>query len=692
MGYQLIVDFRAGQDDRRSDVAAPTGTLRALTNAHINRGGEVEKRKALSSKYALPAGETTGLAEVDGALYVFGSIGSYATATIQVTSTGTGTNPDWVTNIGIITVDGVDISNSVIQITSATGLDTTANAIASAINNKTSIPNYTAVSDGVDTVTVTVDQAGAAPNGYTFTIPVTGSDPTLAQFSNTAFSGATALPAVPDSVNYQFLEHPTTTPQLYRVLSVDAFDGSLYVIAEYDDASIWHFYDGRLDTTFVDNRSRGSFTVGAGTTGTSTITSVTVDSIEILGQTVTYGATAAATAEAIGAAINSLSTVPNYTAVVQGAKVFVIAASAAGTDPDGFVVATTTSGITISGTANMAGGAVLASGEFLSGRFNRTFDTKMYVTGGPTLRFSKINDATAWQSTDTGAGSINMGRQASGSENLMALAEYYSFLAVFSRRNVQLWTMDPDEELNVKVQVLRNTGTYAPRSVESLGDGDVIYLSRTGVRSLKARDSSNVALASEIGAPLDNTIIAYAATLSAAEREAAIAAIEPIDNRYWLALGDKVFVLSLFAASKVAAWSEYDFGFAVSGIATVDDRLYARSGDTIYLFGGDDNATYDDSTVTVELPFADADTPATFKELQAIDATVDGEWAVSVAFNPKQPTVFDELGIVSGPTWQQPAAGAQGESTHFKFKLVHAKAEYARIANLAFHFAPTDAG
>ena len=44
MAYVLIEDFRGGLDARRSDVTATPGTLITLKNAHITRGGEIEKR------------------------------------------------------------------------------------------------------------------------------------------------------------------------------------------------------------------------------------------------------------------------------------------------------------------------------------------------------------------------------------------------------------------------------------------------------------------------------------------------------------------------------------------------------------------------------------------------------------------------------------------------------------------------
>src|SRR3546814_10554479 len=66
-------------------------------------------------------------------------------------------------------------------------------------------------------------------------------------------------------------------------------------------------------------------------------------------------------------------------------------------------------------------------------------------------------------------------------------------LAIFARRAIQIEYVDPDPALNQQLQVLNNIGTVAPHSVVSFGDSDVFFLSESGVRSLRARDSSNSA-------------------------------------------------------------------------------------------------------------------------------------------------------------------------------------------------------
>ena len=87
MAYLIIENFAAGIDLRRDAVTAPPGSLRALDNAFVNAGGEVEKRQTLTGIGTLPTGLTHGLAASGSGLVVFGT----------VTPATVGTLPDNVT-------------------------------------------------------------------------------------------------------------------------------------------------------------------------------------------------------------------------------------------------------------------------------------------------------------------------------------------------------------------------------------------------------------------------------------------------------------------------------------------------------------------------------------------------------------------------------------------------------------------
>ena len=69
MPYYGIEDFKAGIDRRKSAITAPAGTLRALNNAHITQGGEIEKRSKFENYANAPTG-SFGLMELNGVTYV----------------------------------------------------------------------------------------------------------------------------------------------------------------------------------------------------------------------------------------------------------------------------------------------------------------------------------------------------------------------------------------------------------------------------------------------------------------------------------------------------------------------------------------------------------------------------------------------------------------------------------------------
>ena len=116
------------------------------------------------------------------------------------------------------------------------------------------------------------------------------------------------------------------------------------------------------------------------------------------------------------------------------------------------------------------------------GAYVRTYQSKVYSVIGKYLYFSAVNDPKLWN-TGTGAGYINLSLQDADSERLTSLEVYYDKLAIFSTEAIQVWAVDPDPAQNAYVQLLRGTGTNAPRSTSQYGSGDVLYLDQSGIRS-----------------------------------------------------------------------------------------------------------------------------------------------------------------------------------------------------------------
>lgn len=296
-----------------------------------------------------------------------------------------------------------------------------------------------------------------------------------------------------------------------------------------------------------------------------------------------------------------------------------------------------------------------------------THSEKMHVGAGPVLFFSAVADATDFGAgAGVGDGFIDLSTHSNGSENTTALARYGEYAAVFSRRVVQIWFLDPDPALNRPVQVLRNTGTVAGRSIAEFGDGDVFYLDRSGIRSLRARDSSNSAATTDIGSAIDTIVAAHVAEIGEAGMANAIGLIEPRDGRFWLILNDRIYVFSFFSASRVSAWSEYRPGFTVDEAVVLDDRVWLRSGDTIYVYGGTgEQFTYaGNAPAEAWLPYLDGGTPTRQKHLTGVDAALRGVWEVSLAMDPNDQGAVDTVARLDRTTYGIERIPTQGSATH----------------------------
>jgi hypothetical protein len=460
------------------------------------------------------------------------------------------------------------------------------------------------------------------------------------------------------------------------------------------------------------------------------VNSVRVDGVEVLGVPVSWTSSHGQTAVAIAAQINSYTSSTEYTAsVTDGSKVVITGLAGSGKTPNGKVISVSSEGnMIISGITSMSGGVdtvagipqistitftgptlipagkkfgvtiidpdnpstpIIVGASRVVGKnanFSLTYKSKEYVGAGSTLYFSAINDVTKWDLYDTGSGFIDMSNNFGGREDLTGAGIYQNYLAVFSRRNVQLWSMDADPAQNAQVQVLSNTGALSPDSIVSVGSVDLLYLADNGVRSVRARESTDTAYANDIGSAIDSIIIEQMAA-SGNDKFVAKAVIEPVDGRYMLSIGSKIYVLSSFSGSNISAWSVYEPGFKVIEMVVKDDKVYLRDdANKIYVYGGSNGTTYDSSEVVVELPYLDANKPATYKEAKGIDATIQGTWQISMGFDHTNPNARDVIATPTQPTFALGKITATGFGTHFGLRMVNAAAGYARLANIIVHY------
>lgn len=691
MGTIWIKEFLGGLDARRLQETTPGGVLVKATNGHISRGGEFEKRAAFVEEYQLPAG-TVGIASGKTEIHVFGS--------------------------------------------------------------------------------------GAAPAG------------------------------IPSGVTYQRLQSGSKT--LDRILSYDLYAGKLYVVAQFDDGSIVHFYDGQPVTDWFDGRARvrveitggedtppetatGHFDITGGTeavgnsilsvslsgvslignpvdfvesteataaalanaitfyqsvpkfnaeavgsrvivtagvhgsapngsifqiniagniqTGNavpmsggldavqSSIDNMRINGVDIIGAAVNWSVGNAETAAALASAINDRASTPEYRATSVGAIVNIFA-DEAGTAANGRTVeATLSQGLTLAyPNGNTLAGGASSESNYTPGTYVRTIGSKVYSVAGPNLHFSGIKAPEKWTTDAVGAGAIDMSAESSGSEELQAVVTYHELIAVFAERVIQTWFVDPDPALNNKRQILNNTGTASPRSVTQFGDADIFYLDESGLRSLRARDSSNAAATTDIGVPVDPLVTGLMRGLNSEQRSRIIGLIEPRDGRFWLIFQHDIFVFSFFPGSNVSAWSHYTtttqddsnetaLSFLVDDACVHRRRVYLRSGNSIYVYGGlGQTVDYDDTQAEGHTPYFDAGRPTAHKMFTGVDAAVRGVWDFSVGMDPNEYETAERVAVLSETTYSQQSINNAGESSHISLRFRSRGSGPALVSSAVIHY------
>lgn len=684
MSYFVVEDFRAGMDTRRMPVLSVPGSLLSLVNGHINRGGEIEKRLAFVPQITMPA-NTFGLAAVGGTLFTFGSVES-------------------------VTFPADSPSNLVYQrLQSANGAPMAAVLQVSAFSGKPYV--IAQFDDGAihhfyNGVRHTEFVEARARTSFTITAGTTGGVQATASFTvtggiNTPGDRVLTIRAGTLAIMTTAVQHNGSNNATAQAIadSINSFvgDPDFTATASGPTVTITAVTPGtRFNGLALTISRTGGFTVGSVTNFAggvdNAITGLTVDGVKIIDAPVLHTGDNAHTATLVAAAINEYQSSPEYLAVAVGNKVNVIIQES-GTANNSKVLTISRTGNVVTSpaaTVNFTGGANLVtspvgSETYLPGTFAKPAKSKMYSVAGSLTHFSGIANPLEANEPSKEAGFIDLATNAEGSERLTAIANYQQNLAIFSERTVQIWFVDVTAGANQQLQVLNNTGAIAPLSVQEIGDSDVFYLSESGIRSLRARDSSNAAFTTDIGNPIDTLLLEEIITDRVLARDSR-AVLEPRDGRYMLALGNKVYVFSFFPASRVSAWSIYEPGFRVRSWAIIGRSLYCRGDDNrLYLLGGKSGAEYDNSQVVAFLPYMSAQKPATQKGFTGMDLACEGVWKVEIATDPNNQAALQTVATVEETTFAKGHVAFQARSTHLAMKLTSQNDGYAKLGALAIH-------
>lgn len=323
---------------------------------------------------------------------------------------------------------------------------------------------------------------------------------------------------------------------------------------------------------------------------------------------------------------------------------------------------------------------------------------KMYRLNQGVIYFSGVGDpsvtnplnpsGTGPNTVNPGAGFIDTTQLDNQTKNLIGMEAYYKQVAVFSNQACLLFNFDPNAANNVLSQILR-IGALSNSSILQFGNGDVLFLSPSGVRSLRVVNVSLAAGVTDVGSPIDKAI--QAAILADPDQGSfAQAIVEQATGRYWLAIGSTIYVLSYWPSSHINAWSTFTMPGRVDGLAAANGNLYARVGDTIYQYGGTTNLTYDNTVATVQTPLMGANTPTLRKKAISLGASVQGNWAMSVCMDSDNPTVFELAANLTKATYGQSTIPFAGYGTHVGFQFTTSDAGPSRLGAINVRFEKSD--
>jgi hypothetical protein len=791
VGSIFVSDFKYGMDRRRQRVAGTAGTLWTGENVVVTRGGDIERMKRFVPTYTLPAGQTFGLAEVQGQLWTFGSApsvavplginymqcaapsgaamtqvldaravngqlyiiarfadgnifhfyngGAAAYTTISLLSGASG-------NISNITINGVSIL--AVTVPFDTTLAQTASDLANQINNTSATSGYSAVASG-QLVTISAAALGTTANGYAVVVTTSSINYSAAAMGGGVNASLTAASRVTDwdSVATGGFTYAVLASYLAQLINADpnvgaSSVGSVVVVTarvpgtpftiskSTTNNGVFSDQDITLSTAqanvpaAAEVLSSTVINLLAGTTGA--ITSVTVNGVQLLYAAVPFDTTLAQTASDLAQQIINLTATSGYTAVAGGQTVTVSALAGTGATPNGYAVVTASTGdfniaapamsggvTTSAGTAQVVTATIIGTPESVdlftisingtpyisTGRASATGTSlfvaskRVFSTAGSLLAWCALSSPTVWaQNAATGLaagdGFLNVADDAEGSEPLVGVGLYlFNQAAAMTRRNIRLYNLDTDATQIGLVQPVNNTGTLAARSVLAFGSIDLFYLADSGIRSLRPRQTTNAAYMDDIGTAIDPFVQANVATLNSATVARACSVMEPLDDRYWLAVGPYIYILSYFPSAQISAWTYCNPGFSVTDFARVYNQLYVRAADTIYLYGGAAGTTYPNAGELIayaDTPFLAATPPGHFM-IQGYDQAAVGEWAVSLLPNPNNASITVDIGTLDNITYSEDDTGTVGRSTHAALTFTCSAAGYAALVNMNLH-------
>lgn len=321
-------------------------------------------------------------------------------------------------------------------------------------------------------------------------------------------------------------------------------------------------------------------------------------------------------------------------------------------------------------------------------------ESRLWAVDGDTVAYCVLENPKDWSTVvaaATDAGFLGTGLKSNGSADALALGQYDGRLAVFFVDGMQLWDIGTD--------VLTDLGFY--KNVEGIGckypktptifAGDVMFLARSGFRSITTQTYTANLTDVDVGSPID--------TLVRAEVEAATdprAAYFIAQNQFWCAYPipsdpekTRVWVYSYSKSAKVAAWAKYEVAFTVDDLVVHDGYLHIRSGDDVYRVDetesvyADGGAAFD---MEASFAFIDCKTPGVDKYFRSMDITVIGTVQVQFRYDPNDETKLTPPITVTGDTRPTQSIPLEITATALAPVFTSTDSELVQIDAFSFHY------
>lgn len=265
------------------------------------------------------------------------------------------------------------------------------------------------------------------------------------------------------------------------------------------------------------------------------------------------------------------------------------------------------------------------------------------------VRFSSTAFGPENWTEEADAGFMPVQQHSTGDLQVQALSYHGNRLVVFFESQLQIWAVDPQPENFYLVEILNGPGTIDQALVQNVL-GDLMFFSRGGFRTLSTQRITGELQEGDIGAQI-------ADLTSSLNGLGTDAVWWQRLGCYLAAFGDRVFAFTFDPQNKVTGWSEWQFPFPIENFAINDNRLFARSQNSIYEisdeFDTDDGAPINWRWESQHLHLG---APDRLKQFQAMSIHQTGQSRLLMRPDPNQPGFETPVFLPPGGTtlpWQK---------------------------------------